>query len=322
METLQMKKYTFTEKKDTRSGFGAGLTELGRTNPKVVALCADLVGSLKMQDFIDENPDRFFQVGIAEANMMGIAAGLTIGGKIPFTGTFANFSTGRVYDQIRQSIAYSHKNVKICASHAGLTLGEDGATHQILEDIGLMKMLPGMTVINPCDYNQTKAATIAIAEHEGPVYLRFGRPKVPVFTAPDQKFEIGKAVQFTEGTHVTIVATGHLVWEALQASEQLEHKGISAEVINIHTIKPLDKEAILNSVAKTGCIVTAEEHNYYGGLGESVARVLAQNNPTPQEFVATNDTFGESGTPDQLMEKYGLNTNAIVKAAEKVINRK
>ncbi|MDJ0646341.1 MAG: transketolase C-terminal domain-containing protein, partial [Flavobacteriaceae bacterium] len=295
-----MKKYTFTEKKDTRSGFGAGLTELGRTNPKVVALCADLVGSLKMQDFIDENPDRFFQVGIAEANMMGIAAGLTIGGKIPFTGTFANFSTGRVYDQIRQSIAYSHKNVKICASHAGLTLGEDGATHQILEDIGLMKMLPGMTVINPCDYNQTKAATIAIAEHEGPVYLRFGRPKVPVFTAPDQKFEIGKAVQFTEGTHVTIVATGHLVWEALQASEQLEHKGISAEVINIHTIKPLDKEAILNSVAKTGCIVTAEEHNYYGGLGESVARVLAQNNPTPQEFVATNDTFGESGTPDQL----------------------
>ncbi len=322
METLQMKKYTFTEKKDTRSGFGAGLTELGRTNPKVVALCADLVGSLKMQDFIDENPDRFFQVGIAEANMMGIAAGLTIGGKIPFTGTFANFSTGRVYDQIRQSIAYSHKNVKICASHAGLTLGEDGATHQILEDIGLMKMLPGMTVINPCDYNQTKAATIAIAEHEGPVYLRFGRPKVPVFTAPDQKFEIGKAVQFTEGTHVTIVATGHLVWEALQASEQLEHKGISAEVINIHTIKPLDKEAILNSVAKTGCIVTAEEHNYYGGLGESVARVLAQNNPTPQEFVATNDTFGESGTPDQLMEKYGLNANAIVKAAEKVINRK
>lgn len=322
METIAMKKYTFTEKKDTRSGFGAGLAELGRTNPDVVALCADLVGSLKMDEFIKENPDRFFQVGIAEANMMGIAAGLTIGRKIPFTGTFANFSTGRVYDQIRQSIAYSHKNVKICASHAGLTLGEDGATHQILEDIGLMKMLPGMTVINPCDYNQTKAATIAIAEHEGPVYLRFGRPAVPIFTEPDQKFEIGKAVQFTEGDDVTIVATGHLVWEALQASEQLEAKGISAEVINIHTIKPLDKEAILNSVSKTRCIVTAEEHNYYGGLGESVARVLAQNYPTPQEFVATNDTFGESGTPAQLMDKYGLNAKAIVKVVEKVVSRK
>ena len=308
--------------KDTRSGFGAGLAELGRTNPKVVALCADLVGSLKMQEFIDENPDRFFQVGIAEANMMGIAAGLTIGGKIPFTGTFANFSTGRVYDQIRQSIAYSGKNVKICASHAGLTLGEDGATHQILEDIGLMKMLPGMTVINTCDYNQTKAATMAIAEINGPVYLRFGRPKVPVFTSPDQKFEIGKAIHFTEGNDVTIVATGHLVWEALQASEQLIEKGISCEVINIHTIKPIDKSAILNSVSKTGCIVTAEEHNYYGGLGESVARVLAENRPTPQEFVATQDTFGESGTPAQLMAKYGLNAAAIVKAVEKVYKRK
>ena len=317
-----MKKYTFTEKKDTRSGFGDGLTELGKTNPNVVALCADLIGSLKMDDFIKNNPERFFQIGIAEANMMGIAAGLTIGGKIPFTGTFANFSTGRVYDQIRQSIAYSHKNVKICASHAGLTLGEDGATHQILEDIGLMKMLPGMTVINTCDYNQTKAATIAIADHIGPVYLRFGRPKVPVFTDENQKFEIGKAVQLTEGSDVTIVATGHLVWEALQASEILESKGISAEVINIHTIKPLDKEAILNSVKKTGCIVTAEEHNYYGGLGESIARVLAQNNPSPQEFIATNDTFGESGTPEQLMEKYGLNDKAIVKAVEKVLKRK
>ena len=317
-----MKKYTYTEKKDTRSGFGAGLTELGKTNPNVVALCADLIGSLKMDDFKNNHPERFFQIGIAEANMMGIAAGLTIGGKIPFTGTFANFSTGRVYDQIRQSIAYSDKNVKICASHAGLTLGEDGATHQILEDIGLMKMLPGMTVINTCDYNQTKAATIAIADHIGPVYLRFGRPKVPVFMPENQKFEIGKAVQLTEGNDVTIVATGHLVWEALQASEALEEKGISAEVINIHTIKPLDSEAILTSIAKTGCIVTAEEHNYYGGLGESVARVLTQNRPTPQEFIATNDTFGESGTPEQLMEKYGLNSNAIVKAVEKVLKRK
>ncbi|MDU8886124.1 transketolase C-terminal domain-containing protein [Yeosuana sp. MJ-SS3] len=317
-----MKTYTYTEKKDTRSGFGAGMTELGRTNPNVVALCADLVGSLKIQTFIDENPERFFQVGIAEANMMGIAAGLTIGGKIPFTGTFANFSTGRVYDQIRQSIAYSGKNVKICASHAGLTLGEDGATHQILEDIGLMKMLPGMTVINPCDYNQTKAATIAIAEHKGPVYLRFGRPSVPIFTPANQKFEIGKAIKFTEGTDVTIVATGHLVWEALEASKALYEKGISAEVINIHTIKPLDEKAILDSVSKTGCIVTAEEHNYLGGLGESVARVLATHKPAPQEFVATQDTFGESGTPAQLMDKYGLNSNAVVSAVEKVIKRK
>ncbi|WP_196884930.1 transketolase family protein [Aureivirga sp. CE67] len=316
-----MKKYTFTEKKDTRSGFGDGLTELGKTNENVVALCADLTGSLKMNEFEKNHPDRFFQVGIAEANMIGMAAGMTIGGKIPFTGTFANFSTGRVYDQIRQSVAYSDKNVKICASHAGLTLGEDGATHQILEDIGLMKMLPGMTVINPCDYNQTKAATIAIAEYEGPVYLRFGRPKVPVFM-PDEPFVIGKAIQLTEGTDVTIVATGHLVWEALQAAEQLEEKGISAEVINIHTIKPLDEEAILKSVAKTGCVVTAEEHNILGGLGESVSRVLIQNNPVPQEFVAVNDSFGESGTPAQLMEKYKLDDKAIIEKVEKVLTRK
>ncbi|CAL2084691.1 transketolase family protein [Tenacibaculum sp. 190524A05c] len=317
-----MKKYTYTEKKDTRSGFGDGLTELGKTNPDVVALCADLTGSLKMNEFEKNHPERFFQVGIAEANMMGIAAGLTIGGKIPFTGTFANFSTGRVYDQIRQSIAYSHKNVKICASHAGLTLGEDGATHQILEDIGLMKMLPGMTVINTCDYNQTKAATIAIAEHDGPVYLRFGRPKVPVFMPTDEKFEIGKAVKLTEGTDVTIVATGHLVWESLQAAEKLEEEGISAEVINIHTIKPLDEEAILASVAKTKCIVTAEEHNKFGGLGESVARCLAQNTPTPQEFVAVNDSFGESATPAELMKKYKINDEAVVEAVKKVLKRK
>ena len=317
-----MKTYTYTEKKDTRSGFGAGLTELGRTNPNVVALCADLIGSLKMNQFIEENPERFFQIGIAEANMMSIAAGLTIGGKIPFTGTFANFSTGRVDDQIRQSIAYSDKNVKICASHAGLTLGEDGATHQILEDIGLMKMLPGMVVINTCDYNQTKAATIAIADHKGPVYLRFGRPAVPVFTPEDQVFEIGKAIQLQEGSDVTIVATGHLVWEALEAAKVLHEQGISADVINIHTIKPLDDKAILDSVAKTGCIVTAEEHNHLGGLGESVARVLALHHPTPQEFVATNDTFGESGTPAQLMEKYGLNSDSIVAKALKVIKRK
>ncbi len=317
-----MKKYTYTEMKDTRSGFGDGLTELGKTNPNVVALCADLTGSLKMNDFENNHPERFFQVGIAEANMMGIAAGLTIGGKIPFTGTFANFSTGRVYDQIRQSIAYSDKNVKICASHAGLTLGEDGATHQILEDIGMMKMLPGMTVINTCDYNQTKAATIAIADYEGPVYLRFGRPKVPVFMPTDQPFEIGKAVLLTEGTDVTIVATGHLVWESLQAAEKLEAEGISAEVINIHTIKPLDEEAILASVLKTGCIVTAEEHNKFGGLGESVARCLSQNNPIPQEFVAVNDTFGESATPAQLMEKYNINDVAVFNKVKKVLKRK
>ena len=317
-----MKKYTYTEMKDTRSGFGDGLTELGKTNPNVVALCADLIGSLKMNDFKENHPERFFQIGIAEANMMGIAAGLTIGGKIPFTGTFANFSTGRVYDQIRQSIAYSDKNVKICASHAGLTLGEDGATHQILEDIGLMKMLPGMTVINTCDYNQTKAATIAIADHKGPVYLRFGRPKVPVFMPTDQPFEIGKGIVLTEGTDVTIVATGHLVWESLLAAEKLEAKGISVEVINIHTIKPLDEELILKSIAKTSCIVTAEEHNKYGGLGESVARCLSQNNPTPQEFVAVDDTFGESATPAQLMEKYNINDAAVVTAVMNVLKRK
>jgi transketolase len=317
-----MKTYENQGNKDTRSGFGAGLTELGKTNENVVALCADLIGSLKMDDFKANHPERFFQVGIAEANMIGLAAGMTIGGKIPFTGTFANFSTGRVYDQIRQSIAYSDKNVKICASHAGLTLGEDGATHQILEDIGLMKMLPGMTVINTCDYNQTKAATIAIAKHQGPVYLRFGRPKVANFTPVDQTFEIGKALKLTEGTDVTIVATGHLVWEALEAAKSLNEKGISAEVINIHTIKPLDDKAIIDSVIKTGCIVTAEEHNILGGLGESVARVLSLHRPAPQEFVATQDTFGESGTPAQLMEKYGLNANAIINACEKVIKRK
>ena len=316
-----MSTYTNQGNKDTRSGFGVGLAELGRTNPNVVALCADLIGSLKMQTFIDENPDRFFQVGIAEANMMGIAAGLTIGGKIPFTGTFANFSTGRVYDQIRQSIAYSDKNVKICASHAGVTLGEDGATHQILEDIGLMKMLPGMTVINPCDFNQTKAATLAIAEHQGPVYLRFGRPSVPNFTPEDLGFEIGKGILLQPGRDVTLVATGHLVWEALEAAKELATEGISAEVINIHTIKPLDDEIILNSVQKTGCLVSAEEHNYLGGMGESIARLLATKNPCPLEFVATQDTFGESGTPAQLMEKYGLNKNAIVQKVHAVRKR-
>jgi len=317
-----MKKYTDSGSKDTRSGFGAGLEVLGQTNENVVALCADLTGSLKMNAFADQNPDRFFQVGIAEANMMGIAAGLTIGGKIPFTGTFANFSTGRVYDQIRQSIAYSGKNVKICASHAGLTLGEDGATHQILEDIGLMKMLPHMVVINPCDYNQTKAATIAIAEYDGPVYLRFGRPKVANFTPADGKFVIGQADVLTEGSDVTIIATGHLVWEALQAAEALHEAGISAEVLNMATIKPLDEKAILASVAKTGCVVTAEEHNRFGGLGESVAQTLTTNHPVPQEFVAVNDSFGESGTPAQLMEKYGLNAAAIEAAAKKAISRK
>ncbi|MFD2742543.1 MULTISPECIES: transketolase family protein [Sphingobacterium] len=317
-----MKKYTYTESKDTRSGFGAGLLEAGRKNENVVALCADLIGSLKMNDFIKEFPERFFQIGIAEANMMGIAAGLTISDKIPFTGTFANFSTGRVYDQIRQSIAYSGKNVKICASHAGLTLGEDGATHQILEDIGLMKMLPGMTVINTCDFNQTKAATLALVDHVGPTYLRFGRPVVPNFTPADQEFVIGKAVMLNEGTDVTIVATGHLVWEAIQAGEELEKLGISAEIINIHTIKPLDEEAILTSVAKTKCVVTAEEHNRLGGLGDSVAQVLARHLPSPQEYVAVDDSFGESGKPDELMDKYGLNAAAIVAAARKVITRK
>ncbi|MFN3404045.1 MAG: transketolase family protein [Cytophagaceae bacterium] len=317
-----MKKYTFEEKIDTRSGFGVGLLEVGKKNPNVIALCADLIGSLKMGDFIKEFPDRFIQVGIAEANMMGIAAGLTIGGKIPYTGTFANFSTGRVYDQIRQSIAYSHKNVKICASHAGLTLGEDGATHQILEDIGMMKMLPHMVVINPCDFNQTKAATIAIADHYGPVYLRFGRPAVPNFTPKDQKFEIGKAVMLNEGTDVSIFATGHLVWEAIKAGEMLEQKGINAEIINIHTIKPLDELAILNSVKKTKCAVSAEEHQMNGGLGDSIAQLLTRSYPAPLEYVAVNDSFGESGTPAQLMEKYGLTANDIVKATIKAIDRK
>ena len=317
-----MENFTYTEKKDTRSGFGDGLTELGLKNENIVALCADLTGSLKMNEFKNNHPDRFFQVGIAEANMMGIAAGLTIGGKIPFTGTFANFSTGRVYDQIRQSIAYSGKNVKICASHAGITLGEDGATHQILEDIGMMKMLPGMTVINTCDYNQTKAATVAIADHVGPVYLRFGRPKVPVFTNPNQKFEIGKGIKLIEGNDVTIAATGHLVWESIEAAKILNQSGISAEVINIHTIKPLDEKIILESVSKTKCIVSAEEHNYLGGLGESISRVLSKNIPLPQEFVATKDTFGKSGTPDELMKKYGLNSDSIVEKVKEVINRK
>lgn len=317
-----MKKYENTGSKDTRSGFGAGLEELGKTNEQVVALCADLTGSLKMDAFAAQHPDRFFQVGIAEANMMGMAAGLTIGGKIPFTGTFANFSTGRVYDQIRQSIAYSQKNVKICASHAGLTLGEDGATHQILEDIGLMKMLPHMVVINPCDYNQTKAATLAIADYDGPVYLRFGRPKVANFTPENASFEIGKADLLQEGADITIIATGHLVWEALQAAEELHAMGIAADVLNMHTIKPLDEAAVLKSVAKTGAVVTAEEHNRFGGLGESIAQVLTTQHPAPQEFVAVNDSFGESGTPEELMEKYGLNAAAIVAAAKKAIARK
>ena len=317
-----MTKYTFTEKKDTRSGFGAGLHELGKSNPNVVALCADLTGSLKMDAFKKEFPDRFFQVGIAEANMMGMAAGMTIGGKVPFTGTFANFSTGRVYDQIRQSIAYSGKNVKICASHAGLTLGEDGATHQILEDIGMMKMLPGMTVIVPCDFNQTKAATIALGSHIGPTYLRFGRPSWPIFTAPDRPFTIGKADKMIEGKDVTIFATGHLVWEAIEAEAILAEKGISAEVINIHTIKPLDVEAILSSIQKTQCAVTCEEHQINGGLGDSVAQVLSRFYPAPLEMVAVNDSFGESGTPMQLLKKYGLDRVDIVKAVEKVVARK
>ncbi|MBK0403929.1 transketolase family protein [Adhaeribacter sp. BT258] len=317
-----MKDFPYTESKDTRSGFGAGLLELGRTNPNVVGLCADLTGSLKMDAFQKEFPERFFQVGIAEANMIGLAAGMTIGGKIPFTGTFANFSTGRVYDQIRQSVAYSGKNVKICASHAGLTLGEDGATHQILEDVGMMKMLPHMTVINPCDFNQTKAATIAIAEYEGPVYLRFGRPVVPNFTPANQKFEIGKAVVLNEGKDVSIFATGHLVWKAILAGKLLAEQGIDAEIINIHTIKPLDEEAILASVSKTRCVVSAEEHQLNGGLGDSIAQLLARKMPLPLEMVGVNDSFGESGTPDQLMEKYGLNENAIVEAVKTVMARK
>ncbi len=317
-----MKKYNYTEKKDTRSGFGVGLLELGRKNPNVVALCADLTGSLKMDAFQKEFPDRFFSVGVAEANMMGIAAGLTIGGKIPFTGTFANFSTGRVYDQIRQSIAYSNKNVKICASHAGLTLGEDGATHQILEDIGMMRMLPNMVVVCPCDYNQTKAATLAIAQHVGPVYLRFGRPPWPVFTKADEKFIIGKAQIMNEGSDVTIFATGHLVWKAIEAGEQLAQSGINAEIINIHTIKPLDEKAILLSIRKTKCVVTAEEHQVNGGLGDAICHVLSKHFPVPVEMVGVNDTFGESGTPEQLLEKYGLGASHIVNAVEKVLERK
>ncbi len=313
--------YPVLDQKDTRSGFGAGLLELGRSNPDVVALCADLTGSLKMDAFEKEFPERFFQVGIAEANMMGIAAGLTIGGKIPFTGTFANFSTGRVYDQVRQSIAYAGKNVKICASHAGLTLGEDGATHQILEDIGLMRMLPGMTVIVPADHNQTRQATLAIAAHQGPCYLRFGRPKWPVFIPADSPFEIGKAQVLVEGSDVTMIACGHLVWHTLQAAEQLAKEGVTAEVINMHTIKPLDAEAILRSVSRTGCVVTCEEHNRHGGLGDAVAQVLTASRPAPQEFVAVNDSFGESGTPDQLLKKYGLMPADIVAAAHRAIAR-
>ena len=319
---MKMKDFEIQDYKDTRSGFGAGLSELGKTNPNVVALCADLTGSLKMDAFQKEHPDRFFQVGIAEANMIGMAAGLTIGGKIPFTGTFANFSTGRVYDQIRQSVAYSEKNVKICASHAGLTLGEDGATHQILEDIGLMKMLPNMTVISPCDYNETKAATIAIAEHDGPVYLRFGRPKVPNFTDPNKKFEIGKGDVLREGKDVTIIATGHLVWKAIEAAEVLLAKGINPEIINIHTIKPLDEKTVLESISKTKCVVTAEEHMVNGGLGDSIAQVLSKKMPTPMEYVAVNDSFGESGTGEELLTKYNINTIDIVNAVEKVISRK
>ncbi len=315
-------KYVSTGKKATRNGFGAGLYEIGQQNDEVVALIADLLGSLKMQQFKEAFPERFFQIGIAEANMMGIAAGLATAGKIPYTGTFANFSTGRVYDQIRQSIAYSDKNVKICASHAGVTLGEDGATHQILEDIGMMKMLPGMTVINPCDYNQTKAATMAIAEHHGPVYLRFGRPSWPMFIPEDTKFEIGKALLLNEGTDVSIFATGHLVWIALEAARALTAEGVSCEVINIHTIKPLDNEAILDSVSKTKCVVTAEEHQRNGGLGDSIAQLLAQHQPAPMEYVAVNDSFGESGTPMELLDKYGLGTKDVINAVKNVLKRK
>jgi len=317
-----MKKYTFAEKKDTRSGFGEGIAELGRTNPNVVALCADLVASLKLDTFIKENPERFIQVGIAEANMIGVSAGLALSGYIPYATTFANFGSGRVYDQIRQSVAYSNTNVKICVSHAGLTLGEDGATHQILEDLAMMRAMPEMTVINPCDFNQTKAATIAIADYKGPVYLRFGRPVVPIFTAPDQKFEIGKAWMVNEGKDVSIFATGHLVWEAILAGEILEKEGIDAEIINIHTIKPLDEQAILQSVAKTRCAVTAEEHQLNGGLGDAVCQVLSRNMPSPVEMIGVNNSFGESGTPALLMEKYGLNAQSIVNAVRKAIGRK
>ena len=317
-----MAKYTYSEKKDTRSGFGDGLLDIGREHENVVALCADLTGSLKMNGFKAEFPDRFFQVGISEANMMGLAAGMTIGNKVPYTGTFANFSTGRVYDQIRQSIAYSDKNVKICASHAGLTLGEDGATHQILEDVGMMKMLPNMTVINPCDYNQTMMATKAIYYHHGPVYLRFGRPKMPVFFDLNQKFEIGKGIKMTEGSDVSIFATGHMVWYALEAEEQLEKEGISAEVINIHTIKPLDEEIIIESIKKTGCGVSAEEHQINGGLGESIASLLVGKYPKPIEIVGVKDQFGESGKPEELLVKYGLSSGDIVDACKRAIARK
>ncbi len=317
-----MTEYINTGDKDTRSGFGAGLLELGKSNKNVVGLCADLTGSLKMDAFQKDFPDRFFQAGVAEANMIGVAAGLTIGGKIPFAGTFAAFATGRVYDQIRQSVAYSNKNVKICASHAGLTLGEDGATHQILEDIGLMKMLPNMTVICTCDYNQTKAATIAIAEHKGPVYLRFGRPKVANFTNPNEKFKIGKAQKLIQGKDISIFATGHMVWKALEAAKILSKKGISAEVINIHTIKPLDKTTVLESVSKTNAAVIAEEHMLNGGLFDSIAQLTALNYPVSMEAVAVMDTFGESGTPEGLLEKYGLTAEKIVNAAEKTIRIK
>lgn len=317
-----LKEIQVTGQKDTRSGFGDGIVEIARKNPNIVALTADLAGSLKLNQFIKEFPERFIQCGISEANMIGIAAGLTIGGKIPYTTTFANFSTGRVYDQIRQSVAYSGKNVKICASHAGLTLGEDGATHQILEDIGMMRMLPGMTVIVPCDYNQTKAATIAIADYEGPVYLRFGRPVWPIFTTAEQKFEIGKAQIFSEGTDVSIFACGHMVWKSIEAGKILQEKGISVEIINIHTIKPLDSEAILKSIRKTKCAVTVEEHNILGGLGDSIAHVAASGFPIPIEYVGTKDTFGESGTPAQLLTKYGLDAPNIIEAVEKVIARK
>jgi transketolase len=319
---MALQDYTDQGGKDTRSGFGTGILELGKTNPNVVALCADLLGSLKLDDFVKEFPDRFIQCGISEANMIGVAAGLTIGGKIPFATTFANFATGRVYDQIRQSVAYSGKNVKIAASHAGLTLGEDGATHQILEDIGLMQMLPGMVVINPCDYNQTKAATIASANYEGPVYLRFGRPKWPNFTPANQSFEIGKALLMNEGSDVTIFATGHLVWKSIEAAKELAALGHSVELINIHTIKPLDNEAVVNSVAKTKCAVVCEEHNVIGGLGSTIAALLSKEKPTPIEFVAVNDSFGESGTPDQLLTKYGLDTKDIVAAAQKAMSRR
>ncbi len=307
---------------DTRSGYGAGMSELGNSNPDVVALCADLVGSLKIQPFIDAYPDRFFQTGVSEANMIGISAGLATGGKIPFPSTFANFATGRVYDQIRQSVAYSRKNVKICASHAGVTLGEDGATHQILEDIGMMKMLPGMTVINPCDFNQTKAATLAVAEHYGPVYLRFGRPKWPIFTSEDQKFKIGKAVHMNEGTDVSIFCTGHMVWQSLEAAIKLEGEGITVDLVNIHTIKPIDTDAILSSVSKTGCAVTAEEHQKNGGLGDSIAQILTTRHPAAQEYVAVNDTFGESGKPIELLDKYGLGVVDVVDAVKAVLTRK